>query len=312
MVGTGKWEGVYPAVTTKFTADGRLDAKEMERCFKFQIDAGVDGLIVCGSLGEASTLESDEKLEVLKIARGVAGKLPVILTVCDGSTRNAQAMAERGAKAGAAGFMVLPGLPYKSDPRETIAHFTAVARAGGLPVMIYNNPPAYGVDITPDMLVEMASEPLFTSIKESSDNVRRITEIINLTGDRYQVFTGVDSLALESFARGASGWVAGLVVAFPAETVAIWKLARAGRMAEALAIYRWFRPLLDVDVSTKLVQNIKLVEALVINSNDRCRAPRLPLVGAERERIAGIVEKALKSRPKLPALPTTPSVAAAE
>ena len=191
MVGTGKWEGVYPAVTTKFTADGRLDAKEMERCFNSQIDAGVDGLIVCGSLGEASTLEPDEKLEVLKIARGVAGKLPVILTVCDGSTRNAQAMAERGAKAGAAGFMVLPGLPYKSDPRETIAHFTAVARAGGLPVMIYNNPPAYGVDITPDMLVEMASEPLFTSIKESSDNVRRITEIINLTGDRYQVFTGV-------------------------------------------------------------------------------------------------------------------------
>ena len=312
MAGTAKWEGIFPAVTTKFTEDDRLDTKEMARCFKLQLDAGVDGLIVCGSLGEASTLDSDEKLEVLKVALDVAGGRPVLLTISDGSTRNAQKLAERGAKAGAAGFMVLPGLPYKSDPRETIAHFTAVARAGGLPAMIYNNPVAYGVDITPDMLVEMASEPLFTSIKESSDNIRRVTEIINLTGDRYQVFTGVDNLALESFAMGAVGWVAGLVVAFPAETVAIWRLSRAGRMAEAMAIYRWFRPLLDVDVSTKLVQNIKLVEALVINSNDRCRAPRLSLAGAERERIVKIVENALASRPKLPTLPATPSTVAAE
>jgi len=312
MGGTQKWEGIFPAVTTKFTEDDRLDTKEMERCFKLQLDAGVDGLIVCGSLGEASTLDPDEKLEVLKIALGVAEGRPVLLTISDGSTRNAQKLAERGAKAGAAGFMVLPGLPYKSDRRETIAHFTAVARAGGLPVMIYNNPPAYGVDITPDMLVEMASEPLFTSIKESSDNIRRVTEIINLTGDRYQVFTGVDNLALESFAMGAVGWVAGLVTAFPAETVAIWKLARAGRMKEALQIYRWFRPLLDVDVSTKLVQNIKLVESLVIGSNDRCRAPRLPLVGAERERIVKIVETALANRPKLPSLPVAPAAEAAE
>ncbi len=312
MAGTVKWEGIFPAVTTKFTEDDRLDRREMERCYKLQIDAGVDGLIVCGSLGEASTLDPDEKLEVLSIARDVAGGKPVLLTISDGSTRNAQKLAERAANAGAAGFMVLPGLPYKSDPRETIAHFTAVARAGGLPVMIYNNPPAYGVDITPEMLVQMASEPLFTSIKESSDNIRRITDIINLTGDRYQVFTGVDNLALESFAMGADGWVAGLVAAFPAETVAIWRLARAGRMAEALPIYRWFRPLLDVDVSTKLVQNIKLVESLVINSNDRCRAPRLPLVGAERERIVRIVERALANRPKLPSIPAAPSMAAAE
>ena len=312
MAGIAKWEGIFPAVTTKFTEDDRLDTKEMARCYRLQLDAGVDGLIVCGSLGEASTLDPDEKLDVLKVALDVADGRPVLLTISDGSTRNAQKLAERGAKAGAAGFMVLPGLPYKSDPRETIAHFTAVARAGGLPVMIYNNPPAYGVDITPQMLVEMASEPLFTSVKESSDNIRRVTDIINLTGDRYQVFTGGDNLALESFARGAVGWVAGLVTAFPAETVAIWRLARAGRMAEALEIYRWFRPLLDVDVSTKLVQNIKLVEALVINSNDRCRAPRLPLIGAERERIVRLVENALANRPKLPALPATPSAVAAE
>jgi 1-pyrroline-4-hydroxy-2-carboxylate deaminase len=299
MATTAKWQGIFPAVTSKFTADDRLDHEEMERCYRLQIDAGVDGLIVCGSLGEASTLDPDEKLEILKIARDVASQRPVLLTICDGATRNAQRLAERGAKAGAAGLMVLPGLPYRSDRRETIAHLTAVARAGGLPVMIYNNPPAYGVDITPEMLVELAAEPLFTAVKESSDDVRRVTEIINLTGDRYQVFAGVDNLALESLVMGAAGWVAGLAAAFPAETVAIWQLQRAGRLAEALQIYRWFRPLLDLDVSNKLVQNIKLVETLVIGSNDRCRAPRLPLAGPERERVVKVVEDALRRRPQL-------------
>ena len=299
MTKNGRWEGIYPAVTTKFDDAGNLDRAEMARCYTLQIAAGVDGLIVCGSLGEASTLGPDEKLAVLEVAREVADGRPVLLTISDGATRNAARLAERGAAAGAAGFMVLPGLPYKSDRRETIAHFRTVARAGGLPVMIYNNPPAYGVDITPDMLAEMADEPLFTAVKESSDDVRRITDIINLTGDRYQVFTGVDNLALESFAMGAVGWVAGLVTAFPAETVAIWRHSRAGRFEEAREIYRWFRPLLDVDVSTKLVQNIKLVEAMVIGSNDRCRPPRLPLAGAERERIAGIVETALEARKSL-------------
>lgn len=303
-----KWAGIFPAVTTKFTEDGGLDAKEMERCYKIQIDAGVDGLIVCGSLGEASTLDTDEKLEVLKIAKRIAGAKPVILTVADGSTRNASRLAAAGAKAGASGFMVLPGLPYKSDRRETVRHFTEVARAGGLPVMIYNNPPAYGVDITPDVLADMASEPLFTSVKESSDNVRRVTDIINKTGSRYQIFTGVDNLALESFAMGAVGWVAGLVAAFPAETVAIWRLQQSGRHEEALAIYRWFRPLLDLDVSTKLVQNIKLVEAVVLQSNDRCRAPRLPLIGAERNRVLKVIEDSVRRRPKLPKVPAAKKV----
>jgi dihydrodipicolinate synthase/N-acetylneuraminate lyase len=164
-----KWQGIFPAVTSKFTVDDRLDHAEMERCYRLQIEAGVDGLIVCGSLGEASTLDADEKFEILNLARCVADTRPVLLTICDGATRNAQRLAERGAKAGAAGLMVLPGLPYRSDRRETIAHYTAVARAGGLPVMIYNNPPAYGVDVTPDMLVEMAAEPLFAAVKESSE-----------------------------------------------------------------------------------------------------------------------------------------------
>lgn len=297
---TPRWRGVFPAVTTKFTPQDALDHREMERCFRLQLDAGVDGLIVCGSLGEASTLDADEKLAILETAVRVAGAKPVLLTIADGATRNAQRLAERGAKAGASGFMILPGLPYKSDPRETIAHVSAVARAGGLPAMIYNNPVAYGVDITPDMLGEMAGEPLLVAVKESSDDVRRVTDIINACGTRYAVFTGVDNLALESCAMGADGWVAGLVVAFPAEAVAIWRLAQAGRMAEALAIYRWFRPLLDLDVSNRLVQNIKLAEAMAIGSNDRCRAPRMALAGAERNRVSAIIEAAMAKRPKLP------------
>ncbi len=298
-----QWNGIFPAVTTKFTADDRLDIAEMERCFALQVDAGSHGLIVCGSLGEASTLDPEEKIEVLKAAvRVAAGRIPVLLTVMDGATRRAQALAEAGAKAGAAGFMVLPGVPYKSDARETLAHYRAVAKAGALQVMIYNNPVSYGVDITPAMLGELAADPLFVAIKESSDDVRRVTKIFNAVGDRFRVFTGVDNLALESLALGAHGWVAGLVCAFPKETVAIYELARQGRMAEAIAIYRWFQPLLDLDVSARLVQNIKLVEALAIGSNDRCRAPRMPLVGAERAEVVSVVEKALASRPALPRL----------
>ncbi|MGQ0675716.1 MAG: dihydrodipicolinate synthase family protein [Rhodospirillales bacterium] len=296
------WTGVYPAVTTKFTADDRLDIAEMERCFALQLEAGVHGLIVCGSLGEASTLEFDEKVAVLMTAVRVArDRVPVLLTVVDGSTRRAQALAETGARNGAAGVMVLPGVPYRSEARETLAHYRAVAKAGGLPVMIYNNPVSYGVDVTPAMLAELASDPLFVAVKESSDDVRRVTKIFNACGDRYRIFTGVDNLALESLVMGAHGWVAGLVCAFPAETVAVWDLARAGRMVEALAIYRWFQPLLDLDVSAKLVQNSKLVEALAIGSNDRCRAPRLALAGEERARIEAIVRKALACRPALTA-----------
>jgi dihydrodipicolinate synthase/N-acetylneuraminate lyase len=294
------WTGVYPAVTSRFTADDKLDMAEMEKSFAIQVKAGVDGLIVCGSLGEASTLEPEEKLEILALARRVAGgRVPVLLTIMESSTRKACALAEKAAKQGVDGFMVLPGVPYKSDPRETIAHYTATARAGGKPVMIYNNPVGYGVDITPQMLVEMAKEPLFVAIKESSDDVRRVTRIFNLCGDRFQVFTGVDNLALESFAVGAQGWVAGLVCAFPEETVAIWRLSQEGRFAEATTIYRWFQPLLELDVSTKLVQNIKLVEAIVTGSNDRCRAPRLPLVGDERANVEAIVKRALATRPDL-------------
>ena len=296
------WRGVFPAVTTKFTSDDRLDMAEMERCFALQVEAGVDGLIVCGSLGEAMALEAEEKLEILKLAKSVAGSRPVLMTVCESSTRRAVAAAQAAAKAGADGLMVLPGVPYRSAPHETLAHLFAVARGSGLPIMVYNNPVAYGVDVTLDMFDELAGEPLVVAMKESTDDIRRVSEVISRFGDRFDVFTGVDNLALESLVMGATGWVAGLVVAFPKETVAIWKLAQAGRIEEARAIYRWFRPLLDLDVSTNLVQNIKRAEVHAIGSNDRCRAPRMALSGAEAERVDGIIHAALDTRPQLPAL----------
>lgn len=296
------WKGVFPAVTTKFTADDSLDMAEMERCFGLQIDAGVDGIIVGGSLGEAMALEPEEKLEILKLARKVAGTRPVLMTVCESSTRRAVRAAEAAAKAGADGFMLLPGVPYRSAPHETVAHLLEVTRAGGLPAMIYNNPVAYGVDVTLDMFEELAAEPLIVAMKESTDDIRRATEVFNRFGSRFDVFTGVDNLALESIVMGVDGWVAGLVVAFPKETVAIWRLARAGRLEEARAIYRWFRPLLDLDVSTFLVQNIKLAEVLAIGSTDRCRAPRIAHAGAERARLEAIIRKAIETRPALPAV----------
>jgi 1-pyrroline-4-hydroxy-2-carboxylate deaminase len=296
------WQGVFPAVTTKFTEADELDVKEMERCFGLQMEAGCDGIIVCGSLGEAMALEPEEKLEILRIAKGAAGGKPVLMTVCESSTKRAAKAAQAAAAAGADGLMLLPGVPYKSAPHETVAHLKSVAKAAGLPSMIYNNPVAYGVDVTLDMFEELADEPLIVAMKESTDDIRRATEVINRFGGRFDVFTGVDNLALESLMMGVVGWVAGLVVAFPKETVAIYRLAQAGRYAEALEIYRWFRPLLDLDVSTNLVQNIKLAEVHAIASNDRCRLPRMPLSGAERARVEAVIKDALEKRPELPSL----------
>ena len=298
------WKGILPAVTTKFTAEDRLDHAEMERCFGLQMDAGCDGLIVAGSLGEGPMLSHDERLELIGIARSVAGRHPVLLTVCEASTKVACELARKAAKAGASGLMVVPSPIYHTDPEETEAALRAVAAAADLPVMIYSNRVAYRVDVTVEIMERLADDARFVAVKESSDDIRRSTEIINRLGDRYDLFTGVDNLAFEALSVGAVGWVAGLVVAFPDETVAIWRLMRAGRTAEALGIYRWFRPLLDLDVSTYLVQNIKLVEALAIGSNDRVRAPRLPHKGERRRQIEAIVRDALAVRPKLPDLST--------
>ena len=295
------WQGIYPAVTAKFTTEDELDHREMERCFALQIEAGVDGLIVNGSLGEGPFLTHDERLAVLKTAQRVAGRQPVLMTVAEAATRDEASLAAKAGKAGAAGLMVVPSTIYHTNPKETVAALRAVAAAGDLPVMIYSNRVAYRVDVTTEILEELASDSRFVAIKESSDDIRRTIEILNRLGERYDVFTGVDNLAFEALAVGAVGWVAGLVVAFPHETVAIWRLMQAKRYDEALAIYRWFRPLLDLDVSTYLVQNLKLVEAMVLGTTERVRAPRLPLEGEQRSRVERIVRTALETRPRLPA-----------
>jgi 1-pyrroline-4-hydroxy-2-carboxylate deaminase len=294
------WHGVIPAVTTKFNENGSLDFAEMERCFALQMDAGCDGLIACGSLGEGPMLSHAERLDVLRAVKRVTGARPALLTIAEAGTREACALAEQAAKAGADGLMVVPSTIYHTNHRETIASLRAIAAAGDLPVMIYSNRLAYRVDVSNDMLEELADDPRFVAIKESSDDIRRSTEIINRFGSRYALFTGVDNLAFEALAVGAVGWVAGLVVAFPKETVAIYRLMQEGRQREALDIYRWFRPLLDLDVSTYLVQNIKLAEALAIDSTERVRAPRMPLEGEQRARAERIIRAALETRPQLP------------
>ena len=294
------WAGVFPAVTTKFKADFSLDFDAMTRHLNAQIAAGVHGIIVCGSLGEASTLSADEKQQVLQHALAVtAGRVPVLCGVAERTTADACRFVEQGSAHGADGFMLLPPMLYPSDRRETIQYLRTVAAASAKPIMLYINPVAYGVDVTPDMLAELADEPKFVAIKESSDNVRRITDIVNLVGNRYRIFTGVDNLALESLLLGADGWVAGLVCAFPEETVAIYDLAKAGRLDEARALYRWFMPLLHLDVSTKLVQNIKLAEVAVGLGTETVRPPRLPLIGKERERVQQVIADALATRPTL-------------
>src|SRR5471032_458915 len=227
------WEGVMPAVTTKFNADFSIDRAWTKKNIEAQIAAGVDGIIVCGSLGEASTLSLDEKLEVLDIGVEAArGRVPVLLTIAENSTLDGCRQAELGVKHGAAGYMVLPGLRYLSDRRETLNHFRSVAKASALPLMIYNNPLAYGVDTTPDMFAEIADEAKIVAIKESCGDVRRVTELINAVGDRFAILCGVDNLAMEALLMGAHGWVAGLVCAFPRETVVIYKLLKAGRVEE--------------------------------------------------------------------------------
>lgn len=297
-----EWRGVSPAVTTQFRADQSLDLEATAAHVEHLLRSGVHGLIMLGTVGENCSLEPEEKREVLRAAVGAAkGRVPVLSGVAEFTTAAACRFAADAEKLGADGLMVLPAMVYKSDRRETLAHFRAVARASGLPIMVYNNPVTYGVDITPEMLAELASEWSIVAIKESSDDVRRLTDIINATGDRFILFCGVDDLALESLMLGASGWVAGLVNAFPEETVRLYDLAAEGRFAEALPLYRWFMPLLHLDTHPKLVQYIKLAQAMAGAGSEMVRAPRLPLDDEEHARIAAVIQAALDSRPDLAA-----------
>lgn len=295
-----KWQGIFPAVTTKFHANEELDHAEMEKHFEFQIQNGVHGLVTCGSLGEASTLSFDEKLAVTKTAIKVAnGRVPVLANVSETRTTNAIRFVEQARELGVDGFMVMPSVLYAADAREAKDNLRTIAAAAKLPIMVYNNPVTYKVDLTPEDFQELADCEQIVAIKESTDNIRRITDLRNAVGTRYQLFMGVDDLSFEGLAVGADGLLAGLVVAFPAETVALYKLMKAKRYDEALKLYQWFMPLLHLDVSTKLVQNLKLVEALAGVGNENVRRPRQPLQGAEREKVTAIVKQALATRPDL-------------
>ncbi|WP_271008129.1 dihydrodipicolinate synthase family protein [Paucibacter sp. B51] len=295
-----RWTGVFPAVTTKFKANEDLDIAEMERHFDFQIQNGVHGLVTGGSLGEASTLTLEEKLEVAATALRVsAGRVPVLANVSETSTRNAIRYVEAAAKLGVQGLMLMPAVLYPADTREAMANVRTIAQAAQLPIMIYNNPVSYRVDLKPEDMVELADCEWLVAIKESTDNIRRVTDLRNALGTRYQLFIGVDDLSFEALALGCEGLLAGLCDAFPAETVALYKLMQAKRYDEALKIYQWFMPLLHLDVSAKLVQNIKLAEAMAGVGNEHVRRPRLPLVGAERERVATIIQRGLDTRPDL-------------
>lgn len=298
-----RWAGVFPAVTTKFKPNEDLDIAEMERHFEFQIQNGVHGLVTGGSLGEASTLTLEEKLEVAATALRVsAGRVPVLANVSETSTRNAIRYVEAAAKLGVQGLMLMPAVLYPADTREAMTNVRTIAEAAQLPIMIYNNPVSYRVDLKPEDMAELADCEWLVAIKESTDNIRRITDLRNTLGTRYQLFIGVDDLSFEALALGCEGLLAGLCDAFPAETVAIYKLMQAKRYDEALKIYQWFMPLLHLDVSAKLVQNIKLAEAMVGVGNENVRRPRLPLIGTERERVAAIIQKGLDTRPDLSGL----------
>ncbi len=296
------WRGVFPAVTTQFRDDHSLDLEATARHVERLVKAGVHGLIMLGTVGENTALEPEEKRAVMRTGIAAAkGRVPVLSGVAECSTALACRYAADMEKLGAEGLMVLPAMVYKSDARETLAHFRAVARASALPIMIYNNPVSYGVDVTPEMFAELADEKTVVALKESSDNVRRITDIVNACGERYILFCGVDDLILESAMLGVAGWVAGLVNAFPEESVRLFELAAAGRYREALPLYRWFMPILHLDCHTKLVQYIKCAQALAGLGSETVRPPRLALAGEERARIAAIVRTALESRPKLAA-----------
>jgi len=296
-----QWKGVMPAVTTKFTTNDQLDLAMFEKNIKAQMEAGVHGIILGGTLGEASTLEPDEKETLIKTSLAITdGKIPVVMNVAEQSTKGAILMAQQAEKAGADGLMVLPPMRYRATDFETVTYFKAIANNTSLPIMLYNNPVDYKIEVTLDMLEDLLECSNIQAIKESTRDITNIIRLQNRFGDRVKVFTGVDTLGLESLAIGADGWVAGLVCAFPAETVAIYELVKAGRINEALEIYRWFMPLLELDISPQLVQNIKLAEVATGIGTENVRLPRLPLQGGERQRVLKIIETGLKNRPVLP------------
>ena len=296
-----KWEGVMPAVTTKFTNDDTLDLIMFETNILAQLDAGVHGIILGGTLGEASTLTDDEKRILTRTTVDIVkDQVPVLINIAEQTTKGAIEAAQKAEDDGAKGLMMLPPMRYKAGDRETVEYFKAVATNTSLPIMVYNNPVDYKTEITLDMFEELLKCDNIEAVKESTRDISNVTRIKNRFGDRLKIMIGVDTLALESLLMGANGWVAGLVCAFPAETVAIYELQKTGRIKEAIEIYRWFLPLLELDINPKLVQNIKLAEVATGIGTENVRAPRLPLFGKEREHVINIIKEGLRTRPTLP------------
>lgn len=296
-----EWKGIFPALTTKFTDQDQLDLPLFEKNLKAQLTAGVDGIILGGTLGEASVLTTAEKETLVKFAiEKVEGRVPVVINIAEGATREALRQAELARAWGAQGLMILPPMRYKSDHRETVTYFKTVANHTDLPMMIYNNPVDYKIEVTLEMFDELMECKNIGAVKESTRDVTNVTRLINRFGNRIKILCGVDTLAMEELCLGADGWVAGLVCAFPAETVAIYRLVKKGMIAEAAAIYRWFMPLLELDIHPKLVQYIKLAESRTGIGSEAVRAPRLTLTGAEREKVLNVINTGIASRPVLP------------
>ncbi len=295
------WYGVYPALLTPFNSNDEVDFEMFKKNLRAQVEAGVSGAIIAGTLGEASTLTTEEKFDLLAAAKEVVpAGFPVILNIAEQVTRHAVDFAKKAEAAGADGLMLLPPMRYRASDAEVVTYFQTVAKASPLPILIYNNPIDYAIHVTTDMFAQLADYPTIQAVKESTRDLTNVTRMLNRFGDRFKILGGVDTIALESQLVGAHGSVAGLVDAFPRETVAIFNLAKAGRITEALKIYRWFMPLLELDIHPRLVQYIKLAAVAEGLSNEYVRAPRLPLQGEERIRIQKIIDNAIATRPVLP------------
>ena len=296
------WTGIYPAVTTKFKENGELDIPAFVKNIDFQIEAGVSGIIIGGSLGESSTLFPDEKIQLVEALQSKRDKVPVIMNIAESSTIRAIEAARQAEAGGADGLMLLPPLLYKADASETVDYFKAVAASTRLPILLYNNPVDYKIEITIPMFEALVDVTNIEAVKESTRDLTNVTRMRNAFGERFKILGGVDTLCLESLLLGGDGLVAGLVCAFPKETVALFNLAKAGKLKEAVDLYRWFMPLLELDIHPKLVQYIKLAEVYTGVGTEHVRPPRKKIEGAERAAISKIIETALRNRPDISSL----------
>lgn len=294
------WSGVIPAATTQFKANLELDLAATQRVQEALVNDGVHGIIAIGTVGENNSLEADEKLAVLAAAvEASAGRIPIIAGVSELTTVRAVKFAQAAERIGVTGLMLLPAMVYVPSEAELMAHFKTVAQCTGLPIMLYNNPPAYRVSVSMATLAGLSEVKNIVAIKESAPDPRRFTDLYNAFGDRYTLFAGLDDVALEGLLLGAKGWISGLTNAFPAESLALWDALQRGDLPQALAIYRWFMPLLHLDAEHDLVQSIKLSEAIMGRGTEHVRMPRMPLAGARRAEVTRMVEIAAATRPTL-------------